>query len=365
MENSTNTYVVRKGDTLERIACDHGTSVDMLVRYNHIKDPDRITVGQVVKFEPMISLQVLDRLYQPIPGMQLSLFVSGRHHSDVTTCDDGRVKNIVLPSFSDVLHVCVYKLSGERKEVARIKPSGIPKEVQLVSPKVKAAAVAARTHGGIAQPVGVSHGTQLTATRSVTRTPVIQVERQSVYGKEKSGAHWVSRFPTSTSLDDLAEPFRSKAKCFVKALRDCGTRVRINATFRPVERSYMMFYSAAIARGEIDPVRVPEWPGINIDWAHLNAQGLPDRAAARAAARAMMVGLGVGRNPVGEPGRSNHNKRKAIDISVSGYSGKIVVGGDGESFTLHSWQDVRKLGESYDVYWYGAGDRPHWSWNGR
>jgi LysM repeat protein len=42
------TYVVRSGDTLSGIASLHGTSVAVLVALNHIANPDRIQVGQVI-----------------------------------------------------------------------------------------------------------------------------------------------------------------------------------------------------------------------------------------------------------------------------------------------------------------------------
>lgn len=48
------TYVVRSGDTLSAIAASKGTSVATLVTLNHIANPDRISVGQV--------------LYLPTPG---------------------------------------------------------------------------------------------------------------------------------------------------------------------------------------------------------------------------------------------------------------------------------------------------------
>jgi|SRR5690625_1882459 len=42
-------YTVQRGDTLYRIARQHGQSVNELMRMNHISDPNRIRVGQVLK----------------------------------------------------------------------------------------------------------------------------------------------------------------------------------------------------------------------------------------------------------------------------------------------------------------------------
>jgi len=46
------TYTVRRGDTLLRIALDHGQSYRDLVAWNNLTDPDDIKVGQVLKVAP-------------------------------------------------------------------------------------------------------------------------------------------------------------------------------------------------------------------------------------------------------------------------------------------------------------------------
>ena len=43
------TYKVKSGDTLSAIAARFGTTVKVLVNLNHISDPSRIHVGQVLK----------------------------------------------------------------------------------------------------------------------------------------------------------------------------------------------------------------------------------------------------------------------------------------------------------------------------
>lgn len=43
------TYKVVAGDTLWEIARNHGTTVDTLARLNNIKDPNKISVGQIIK----------------------------------------------------------------------------------------------------------------------------------------------------------------------------------------------------------------------------------------------------------------------------------------------------------------------------
>ena len=46
------TYTVRRGDTLLRIALDHGHNYRDLVAWNNLSDPDDIKVGQVLKVAP-------------------------------------------------------------------------------------------------------------------------------------------------------------------------------------------------------------------------------------------------------------------------------------------------------------------------
>jgi lipoprotein NlpD len=46
------TYTVRRGDTLLRIALDHGQSYRDLVTWNNLSDPDDIKVGQVLRVTP-------------------------------------------------------------------------------------------------------------------------------------------------------------------------------------------------------------------------------------------------------------------------------------------------------------------------
>ena len=51
-ENSRGTYVVKKGDTLYRIALDHGQSYSDIVAWNSLKNPNDIKVDQVLRVAP-------------------------------------------------------------------------------------------------------------------------------------------------------------------------------------------------------------------------------------------------------------------------------------------------------------------------
>jgi lipoprotein NlpD len=51
-QDAIGTYTVRKGDTLLRIALDHGQNYRDLVTWNNLSDPDDIKVGQALRVSP-------------------------------------------------------------------------------------------------------------------------------------------------------------------------------------------------------------------------------------------------------------------------------------------------------------------------
>ena len=57
-----NVHFVQKDETLSSIARRYGVSVDSLLRYNSIKDPDRIEVGQRLTIPPKDAIARLYRL---------------------------------------------------------------------------------------------------------------------------------------------------------------------------------------------------------------------------------------------------------------------------------------------------------------
>lgn len=142
-------------------------------------------------------------------------------------------------------------------------------------------------------------------------------------------------------------------------MKNAGINVVINTTWRPDKRSYLMYYSTAIARGKIAVDKVPPFPGVSIDWTHKGK-----KAEAVKAAKAMHQKYGIGDNPVGKPGSSNHNRKMAVDMKISNYIGKVVTI-DGESTKITSWSTLTQLGKKHSVIWYGSKDAPHWSHTGR
>jgi LysM repeat protein len=73
-----NTYTVRAGDTLSAIAAAHGTSVAELVTLNHVSNPDRITVGQVLTLPAATAQPVA--VYVVKPGDTLGVIAARLHY---------------------------------------------------------------------------------------------------------------------------------------------------------------------------------------------------------------------------------------------------------------------------------------------
>ena len=61
--------------------------------------------------------------------------------------------------------------------------------------------------------------------------------------KEPSGALWAKKFKGSNDTKDLTSSFRMAVDGFILAMTQAGIRVVINATYRPVKRSYLMHWS--------------------------------------------------------------------------------------------------------------------------
>jgi hypothetical protein len=181
-----------------------------------------------------------------------------------------------------------------------------------------------------------------------------------------SGPTWVSQFPTSSSVDDLAEPFRSNVRGFLDALKDSGTRVSIADTLRPVERVYLMHWSFLIANGLVNPAKVPPMDGVDIQWVHTDSNGNPDLTATKAAATEMVQAYGIVFSP---SLTSRHSEGLAIDMSISWQGPITVKDASGTSRTIASLpanglnRDLHRLGSSYGVLKL-VSDPPHWSSDG-
>lgn len=181
---------------------------------------------------------------------------------------------------------------------------------------------------------------------------------------QPAGPAWCDQFPGSASLDDLIEPFRSKAAAFIDALRDAGAAVTVNATYRPPERAYLMHYCCLIAGyrdqekvfHQISPNDVDPFSGVDIDW---SCGG--DIGAARAAAVAMCQKYNI-TYPAALI--SNHTLRRAIDMIIQ-FKGSIrVLDARGIEHSATCQSDLWPVGASYGVIKLPR-DLPHWSSDGR
>ena len=172
--------------------------------------------------------------------------------------------------------------------------------------------------------------------------------------KELSGAQWVSKFPGSSSLDELSADFRPKAKKFLDAIRAAGGSVVVNATYRPRKRAYLMHYSLRIAKGQIKAEAVPSMEGVDIEWVHES-----DEASVKAA-KAMVKGYRIVYPPALI---SRHTERGAIDMTVTGIIGKKMTGADGKEVEVKTEADLHAVGKKYGVIKL-LDDEPHWSDDG-
>lgn len=150
-----------------------------------------------------------------------------------------------------------------------------------------------------------------------------------------AGRSWVGLYPTSRSVQDLAEPFRGKVQLFLEELDRQGCDVRITATRRPAERAWLMRMAWDIVHRGLDPENVPARnPPIPIIW---TVQG----------AREMVAAYGLAYRP---SLTSRHIDGRAIDMVITGWKGT-----QNELWQLGARLGVVKLPQ----------DPPHWSDDGR
>ena len=189
--------------------------------------------------------------------------------------------------------------------------------------------------------------------------------------KTKSGNYWVtwanSNAKNSDRMEDLAEPFRTNAKAFKKALEDAGATVTVKSTKRDAKRAYLFHWSWKIYLGKAKPSEATAMTGVEIEWDHGN------EAASKAGAKAMVDGFGLAVPPastVAPSLASNHISGKAIDMKIT-WTGELKVKKkDGTVVSVMFIADpntntkLHQVGESYGLKKH-TGDAPHWSVDGK
>lgn len=217
--------------------------------------------------------------------------------------------------------------------------------------------------------VADTSATDAPAETKATLTPVTDTAPAvaRIPDRELSGAVWCTRFPGSSSTDELDGDFKTASKAFISALKQGGASVSIAATYRPPERAYLMHWSWMIANGMTEPADVPTKAGVNINWDHGNAE------ASKAAANAMVAEYGMNGLKVAPALRSRHTERKAIDMTIGWKKELVIAGADGNNVTIKTEprngmnEDLHAVGAGYGVikFWKGDADKPHWSTDGR
>jgi hypothetical protein len=141
-----------------------------------------------------------------------------------------------------------------------------------------------------------------------------------------SGITWCAQYPGSKSTADLEPTFKTQVDRFLSALTTAQASYDINATYRPVERAYLMHYSVKIAEGTITPANAGAPPaGVSIAWRHFNTDGTENISAARAAAQAM-IGPAPGYDiafPAAYP--TLHSARVAIDVTITWTTTNLTI----------------------------------------
>lgn len=180
---------------------------------------------------------------------------------------------------------------------------------------------------------------------------------------ELSGAAWwhahEAKFANSRSLLDLAPAFREDVTRFIKAMRDAGATVGINATRRNKIRAYLMHFSFRLGRGELSARDVPAEPGCAIRWVH------DSEAKSRAAAKQMSDLFGIAFKP---SLTSLHIPGRAVDMTI-GWPGTLAIkDAAGVTHSIPGPRDggnpkLHAVGRSYKVHKL-ISDPPHWSDNG-
>jgi hypothetical protein len=179
-----------------------------------------------------------------------------------------------------------------------------------------------------------------------------------------SGSAWwhanQAKFPNSSSIADLAAPFRANVEAFVAALKAAGASVDVASTLRSKKRAHLMHFSWKIAKGLVVPATVPSEPDVDIVWDH------GDLAKSKAGAQQMVDLFGIKFQP---SLTSLHLTGLAIDMDIE-WSGTLHVKNKaGQSVAIGAPRDgatntmLHTVGASYGVQKLLT-DPPHWSSNG-
>lgn len=144
--SSADFYTVRRGDTLSRIAKQHGTTTSALSKINGITNPNRIDVGDKIALTReavcKVGIQFLDRDRNPMPNTKVRIEYCGKV-KEINTGRNGRVPDIVTESPTDLVKIWVQRAEGGWKLITEVASDWGNKLVTLTSPKIR---IEATTH---------------------------------------------------------------------------------------------------------------------------------------------------------------------------------------------------------------------------
>jgi hypothetical protein len=184
--------------------------------------------------------------------------------------------------------------------------------------------------------------------------------------KNLSGADWYnknqSKYPNSSSINDLSSNFKDAVTKFIKALEDAGATVKPVSTLRDPTRAFLMHWSWTLAKGKVKAAKVPSRSGLDIEWDH------GDEKESQSAAKEMVDKFDMKDDAALN---SNHLTGDAIDMTIS-WSGTLKIkNANGEDVEITSSprtgenKELQAVGETYGVVSHKKStDENHWSVNG-
>jgi murein DD-endopeptidase MepM/ murein hydrolase activator NlpD len=133
-------YEVKKKDTLGKISKATGVSVKELMNLNHLPDPNKLKIGQVLMLhkKDVLGVQalVLDKDRNPVRNQPYHFEFGGMIMQGVTGLD-GLTKKIMTISPHDEVKIFIERLDKSMKEIATVTSGYGNKLVTLVSPSIK------------------------------------------------------------------------------------------------------------------------------------------------------------------------------------------------------------------------------------
>ncbi|MGB7800555.1 LysM peptidoglycan-binding domain-containing protein [Buttiauxella sp.] len=145
--------IVRKGDTLGKIAKEHFCSTEELVSYNGITNPSLIYPGQIIKIpiehysypdaedeqsddQCTVSFSFEDLIEKPISGIKVKVVSALGDVYESITDGMGQIENFTTKAEAE-LKIFVSSAAGKIKEVASFTPLSGKVNIILSSPKVR------------------------------------------------------------------------------------------------------------------------------------------------------------------------------------------------------------------------------------